>query len=644
MLPKLFENIDKKSNCIIRKFLLQSDVSTCGAFPYGAVIDFEVSVSRALGAMGLVMRICRDGEGDRDIPLEFAGSDGVNDIYTLSIDTENMCIAEKYGLFYYEFLLLRGSNTLFTDSYNNFDFDLSDKEGSRFRLLVFESGYKTPESFGQGVMYHIFVDRFYRGEGDEVDNILCKTDAVINHDWENGIPQYAKVQGAHLENNEFFGGNLFGVAQKLDYLKALGVKTVYLSPIFDAYSNHKYDTADYFTVDSMFGGDKALDLLISRAKEYGIGVILDGVFNHTGDNSIYFNKYEKYDSVGAYNSCESPYKDWYHFKNWPDSYESWWGIEVLPKLNHDNDSCREMIVGDDGVIRRYLKRGISGWRLDVADELSDRMLDEIRSGAKDIDPDAVIIGEVWENAADKIAYGKRRRYLSGRQLDSVMNYPLRSAIIDFCHYGDVDCIYNTLVEIYSSYPRCVSHKLMNLLGTHDTERIITVLGSDIWELDGENDELAYKRLSKSKREFAIDMLKIASVLQYTAYGIPSVFYGDEVGLEGYHDPFCRMPFPWHQLEREDRAAVLEHYINLGRIRNENPCFDGGDFYVIHHNEGCIAFARKKNDNLLITVANRGKSFCIDIPDGEIYTDLLTGRVYSERMRIPSDTAMILKVT
>ena len=643
MLPKLFDHIDKNGNCIIRKFVSQRDMSTCGAFEYGAVIDFEVSVSRALGAMGLVMRICRDGEGDVDTPLEFAGSDGVNDIYTISLDTKVICGANGSGLFYYELLFLRGDNTLFTDSYNNFDFDLSDREGSRFRLLVFESGYKTPDTFGKGVMYHIFVDRFCKGEGNEVDSIECKSDAVINPDWENGIPQYARVQGAHLNNNEFFGGNLYGVIQKLDYLKSLGVKTIYLSPIFEAYSNHKYDTADYFKVDSMFGGDKALDELIARAREYGIGIILDGVFNHTGDNSIYFNKYGKYDSVGAYNSYESPYKDWYHFKNWPDSYESWWGIEVLPKLNHQNDSCREMIVGEEGVIRKYLRKGIVGWRLDVADELSDRVLDEIRAGAKDINSEAVIIGEVWENAADKIAYGKRRRYLSGRQLDSVMNYPLRNAIIDFCQYGEVETIYNTLVEIYSSYPACVCHKLMNLLGTHDTERITTVLGSDVWELDGENDELAYKRLSKNKREYATDMLKIASVLQYTAYGIPSVFYGDEVGIEGYHDPFCRMPFPWHQIENEDRTVILRHYSRLGNIRNENICYDGGDFYVIHHSDGCIAFARKKDDNLLITVANRGKSFCIDIPYGEKYTDLLTGRVYVERMRIPSDTAMILEV-
>ena len=620
------------------------DFSTCGAFSYGTVIDFEVSLSRSLGAMGLVMRICRDTEEDRDISLEFSGSDGVNDIYTLSLDTRDICKTDEYGLFYYELLLLRGKNTLFTDSYNNFDFDLSDKEGSRFRLLVFESEYKTPNSFGDGVMYHIFVDRFYKGEGDDVDSILPKDHAAMNPDWENGIPQYAKVQGGHLDNNEFFGGNLYGVTQKLDYLKSLGVKTIYLSPIFEAYSNHKYDTANYFKVDSMFGGDKALDDLIARAKEYGIGIILDGVFNHTGDNSIYFNRYGQYDSVGAYNSPESPYRDWYNFQDWPNSYECWWGVKVLPKLNHQNDSCREMIVGNDGIIRSYLKRGISGWRLDVADELSDRVLDEIRAGAKEINPEAVIIGEVWENAADKISYGNRRRYLLGRQLDSVMNYPLRNAIIEFCAYGEADGLYNTLTEIYSSYPRCVCHKLMNLLGTHDTERIITVLGSDIWELDGDNDELAIKRLTPEKRRYAIDMLKIASVLQYTAYGIPSVFYGDEVGLEGYHDPFCRMPFPWHEIERDDRAEIFEHYSKLGKIRNENKCYDGGEFYILHHSLSCLAFARKKDDCLLITIVNRAESFSVDMPKGEMYTDLLSGRVYTEKMRISENSAMILRAT
>lgn len=644
MLPKLFTQIDENADCMIKKFVGDKDLSIFGAFACGSVISFEVSVSRMLGARGLVMRICRDGESDSDMSFEFSGSDGVHDIYTLSLDTKEICCGEGCGLFYYSILLLRGGNTLFTDSINNFDFNLSEREGQKFRLLVYESDYKTPASFGSGVMYHIFVDRFYRGQGDAVKKIICRDDAVMNNDWNGGIPQYAKIQGQALKNNEFFGGTLFGVAEKLDYLCSLGVKTIYLSPIFEAYSNHKYDTANYFAVDSMFGGDEALDNLIFLAKERGIGIILDGVFNHTGDNSVYFNRYGKYDSVGAYNSEDSEYRNWYSFKSWPDSYESWWGIEVLPKLNHEDDGCREMITGEGGVIRRYLRRGIAGWRLDVADELSNRVLDEIRAGAKKENPDAVIIGEVWENASDKIAYGKRRRYFLGRQLDSVMNYPLKNAIIAFCQYGDAEMLYNTLTEIYSSYPKCVSDKLMNLLGTHDTERIITMLGSDIWELDGTNDELAIKKLSPEKREYAIELLKIAAAIQYTVYGIPSVFYGDEVGLEGYHDPFCRLPYPWDDVEGTDREGIRDYYTLLGRIRNENKAFDGGDFYVIRKDESSLIYARSKDDNLIIVAVNRGKSFSLDIPPSDTYTNLLTGKVYRGAVRITADTAMIFKVT
>lgn len=644
MLPKLFNDIEKKTDCIIRKFAGDKDVTLYGAFECGTVLDLEVSLSRTIGAMGIVLRICRDGEGDRDLPLEFSGSDGVHDIYSVSLDTEELCGNVGYGLFYYELLLLRGNDTLFTHSRNNLDLELSPKEGARLRMLVYEKGYSTPMSFGHGVMYHIFVDRFYRGEGEDVDAIRCREDARMNPDWDHGIPEYASVQGGHLKNNEFFGGTLFGVAQKLDYLSELGVKAVYLSPIFEAYSNHKYDTANYFKVDEMFGGEKALDELICEAGKRGIGIILDGVFNHTGDNSVYFNKYGKYGDGGAYNDSSSPYKDWYFFKEWPDKYESWWGIDVLPKLDLSNDSCRDMITGENGVIRRYIRRGVSGFRLDVADELNDRTLDEIRAGAKaESGGEAVIIGEVWENACDKIAYGKRRRYFSGRQLDSVMNYPLRNAIMDFCRYGDAESLYDTLVEIYSSYPRIVSDKLMNLLGTHDTERITTVLGSELSELEGSNDELAVRRLSLQSREFAIKLLKIASVIQYTVYGIPSVFYGDEVGLEGYHDPFCRMPFPWSECDSGDRAEILAHYKALGRIRNENECYFDGDFYIIDRGESHLAFAREKGESLILTVVNRGASYVMDIPKDKRYTDLLSGRAYEKSMRVSGDTAMILTV-
>lgn len=644
MLPKLSYDIEKQGECIIKKFVLDRDVSDMGAFKYGDVINFEVMISRSLGARGIVMRICLDGDIDSDIPFEFASTDSLYDIYSLSLDTRKIC-KEEYGLFYYELLLLRGDDTLFTDSYNNFDFNLSHRSSSRFRMLVYESDYTTPECFGEGVMYHIFVDRFCKGDGEDVNKIKCKSDARMNEDWDNGIPEYARVQGEHLSNNEFFGGNLIGVMQKLDYLKNLGVKTIYLSPVFEAYSNHKYDTGDYFKVDSMFGGDEALDKLIFEAKKRGIGIILDGVFNHTGDDSLYFNRYGKYDSIGAYNSQSSKYKDWYFFKNWPDEYESWWGIEILPKLNHKNEECRQMITGKEGVIRRYIKKGIAGWRLDVADELCDEMLDEIRAGAKEeSDGNAVIIGEVWENACDKIAYGKRRRYFSGRQLDSVMNYPLRNAIIEFCTYGSVDGLYNTLTEIYTSYPRCVSYKLMNILGTHDTERILTVLGSELYEMDEENEKLAHKTLSEDKRNTAIKFLKIAAAIQYMSYGIPSLYYGDEVGLEGYHDPFCRMPYPWNKIDGTYREDIRDYYIKLGKIRTEYKSPSFGEFCVVEKGESHLSFARKYGDELIITSVNRGNAIDMPIPENEVYEELITGIRYTSHVTLEPNSAMIFKVS
>ena len=248
---------------------------------------------------------------------------------------------------------------------------------------------------------------------------------------------------------------------------------------------------------------------------------------------------------------------------------------------------------------------------------------------------------MWENAADKISYGKRRRYLSGRQLDSVMNYPLKNAILSFCLWGDAEALYNTLTEIYSSYPRVVSDKLMNLLGTHDTDRILTVLGRDMGDEDEPNCVLAHKRLSAEQLERGVKLLKIASTLQYTVYGIPSLYYGDDVALEGYGDPFCRMPFPWNDLDSPIRREILEHYRTLGRIRKEEA-FDAGEFYVVKHTESALVFVREKNDCRIVVAVNRDDDISIEIPNGEIYVDLFAGKEYNDKISIDKDSAMVLK--
>ena len=643
MLPKLFSQIDEYAEVSIRKFEGARDISNMGAFCCGAVVDIEISISRVLGITTPVLRICRDGEGERDIPMIFKGSDGVSDIYCLAIDTQALCGNRGCGLFYYEIVFVRGDKTVYTDTINNIDFELSEKEGRKFRLLVFEKDYKTPESFGSGVMYQIFTDRFFKGESQQARSLPVRKDAIINEDWENGIPQFAAHIGEPLKNNMFFGGNLWGIAEKLDYLSGLGVSVIYLCPVFEAYSNHKYDTGDYMKVDEMFGGEAALGNLIDKAKEKGISIILDGVFNHTGDDSIYFNRRRRYGDGGAYNDKKSSYYSWYNFKDHPYEYESWWGIDILPRLNHSNESCRKFFTGEGGVIQKYTEMGIGGWRLDVADELCDEFLDELRERVKKCSNEqAVIIGEVWENAAEKSAYGQRRRYLQGRQLDSVMNYPLRSSIIDFCTYGDAETLYNTLVEIYSSYPRQVSDKLMNIIGTHDTERILTVLGRDMGDEDRSMYELSRARLSLDQLERGINLLKIAAALQYTVYGIPSLYYGDEVGLEGYRDPFCRMPFPWHELDMPTRAEILDFYKKLGSIRRDEQAFDGGDFCILDHSESAICFERKKGDSRVIVIANRGEDYKLDIPSGETYLDLIHGEKHTDSVLIPENSVKIFK--
>ncbi len=643
MLPKFFQKIDSSSEIHIRKFRCSEDVSDLGAFRYGDKINFEVAISRRLGAIGVVMRICRDGGADEDITLGLLDSDNVNDIYTCTLDTEKMCAGGESGLFYYEFLIMRGFDTLFTVTHNNFDAEMASRSEGRYRLIVFECDFDTPKSFGRGVMYQIFPDRFFKGESEQARAIRAREDVIVNPDWENGVPQFAEYPGAPLKNDMFFGGSLWGVAEKLDYLKSLGVTYIYLCPIFKAYSNHKYDTGDYSKIDEMFGGEDAFDNLISKAREKGIGIILDGVFNHTGDDSVYFNRYRKYGDGGAYNDYNSEYRDWYCFRSYPDDFDSWWGIKILPKLNHRNESCRRYFTGEGGIIEKYIKRGIAGWRLDVADELSDEFLDELRESAKKAsDGEAVIIGEVWENAADKVAYGKRRRYFLGKQLDSVMNYPVKNAILGFCLYGDAELLYDTLTEIYSSYPRCVCHKLMNLIGTHDTQRVLTVLGKNEYDDNNPNYVLARKRLDAEQRERAMSLLKIAAAIQFTVYGIPSVYYGDEVCLEGYGDPFCRMPFPWHEIDTGYRAEMLEYYQALGRIREREDAFDGGSFYVVEHGESHIVYSREKKDSRIIVAANRGQAREIVIPHGITYKNLINGEVFKDSFVLGENCAVILK--
>ena len=305
-----------------------------------------------------------------------------------------------------------------------------------------------------------------------------------------------------------------GIIQKLDYLQSLGITCIYLNPIFEAHSNHRYDTADYTKVDPLLGSKEDFKRLCKEANKRGIHIMLDGVFNHTGSDSIYFNRKGRYQTLGAYQSQESPYYDWYQFYQWPEQYACWWNFETLPNVNETNETYNAYINGTDGVIQTWLKAGADGWRLDVADELPDLFLDDITKAAKQVKPTSMILGEVWEDASNKMAYGQRRRYLLGKQLDSVMNYPFREAIIGFLTGKNPAEMMELIMTVLEHYPPSAIHLLMNHIGTHDTERILTVLGGE--PLNGRDREWQSRtKLSQEQRSRGLSLLKLASLMQYT---------------------------------------------------------------------------------------------------------------------------------
>ncbi len=497
------------------------------------------------------------------------------------------------GLFYYQYRVRYQNECLCYGGENPTELvRIKDNIGER-QLLIYSSGYETSKSYSEGVTYHIFVDRFCRSGRSRV-----KKGAVLDENWDNGIPQFGEFPGAYVENNVFFGGDLWGIAEKLDYIESLGVRTIYLSPVFDAYSNHKYDTGDYLKVDAMFGGNAALADLCKKAKKHGIQIILDGVFNHTGSDSVYFNQKGKYKSVGAYQSKESPYADWYTFRDFPDDYECWWGIKIMPRVNSHNQQFRDFVCSK--FLPKWMKKGVSGWRLDVADELDNDFLDDFRTAVKSNNPDGVIIGEVWEDATDKVSYSCRRRYLCGGQLDSVMNYPLRKAVINFVKNGEFSDLVRYTEGTYRRYPKCSSDNLMNFLGTHDTERILTLLGGEDAG-NKSNDELSKIKMTSVERETAVPKLKISYGIIAGLPGSPSIFYGDEVGIEGYRDPFCRRPFPWNNMDEN----LLDFYQRIGRIRRENGIFKDGLFRILYVDSNVFIYERipfESTDNCKIVVA------------------------------------------
>lgn len=563
---------------------------------FGAIHQFEncrfsIRLSKDMKLdFAPVLILFRTGFKERFIPM-------------VQIDEEDDCIvysAEYTPYFadvhYYYFAYTIGGIRKFINRINSHEGGFDGKD--LFQLTVYDKHYETPDFLKGGVMYQIFPDRFCKS-GKVHENI--PEDRIIREDW-GGTPYYKPDQNGHVWNNDYFGGDFAGIQSKLPYLSDLGVTCIYLNPIFESHENHRYNTANYMKADPMLGTNEEFRELCTEAEKYGISVILDGVFSHTGADSIYFNKFNRYDTVGAYNSKESPYYNWYSFFDYPNGYEAWWGIDTLPNVWENNPEFTKYICGEEGVLNYWLSMGAAGYRLDVADELPDQFLENLRKSVKGFGEDKIVIGEVWEDASNKESYGVKRRYLLGNQLDSVMNYPFREAIIGYVKGGSAENLENSIMTIMENYPKPTIDVLMNFVSTHDIERAINRLAGENCD-DKSKDWMAEKYLSPEEYERGKNLLKAAMALQFFLPGVPSIYYGDEAGLQGYKDPFNRRCYPWGNEDKE----LIEYTKELSRVRKSISSMKDGRTYFVYHDENVVAFTRTGETDAVVFVNRSGNT-------------------------------------
>ena len=486
-----------------------------------------------------------------------------------------------------------------------------------YQLTVYDGSEIVPRWFGEGVSYQIFPDRFRRTRVPDPAGLVGGR--TVHQSWQEE-PEYRPDANGEIRNRDFFGGDLRGVIEELDYLQSLGVETLYFNPIFEAAENHRYGTADYSRVDPMLGTNEDFSELCRQAHRRGMRVMLDGVFNHTGFVSRYFNGDGFYPEPGAHQSQDSPWYSWYSFQQWPDRYESWWGIYTLPAVNEHDPSYREFIFGgENSVVRRWLRAGADGWRLDVADELPDDFVHGVHAAARAEKPDAVVIGEVWEDGSTKVAYGVRRRHILGGHCDGLMNYPFRGAALDYLRGGDARDFMEAMETLRENYPRFAFYSAMNSLGTHDTSRILTLLGVGSECRDRSREWRAGFRMDPEQRRRGKELLKLGAVLLFAFPGSPTVYYGDEAGMEGFEDPFNRRTFPWG---RED-PELLDWFTRLGHLRQESAALRRGDIRYRASDGPLLAFTRTCGEETVLAALNAGdQAAVLRLEDGERVQPLL----------------------
>ena len=572
--------------------------SPFGAVPCGTEVSFAVFCTEEENIVSGALHVTEEFAGrEQTVPLTLSGG-AWRCVYAAPRRPE---------LAWYRFSLRRRSGETVT---------LAQRQ-----LTVYEEYGAAPDWFGRGVSYQIFPDRFCRSRVPDPAGLVG--DRTVHENWQD-TPEFRPNERGEIRNRDFFGGDLAGIISKLDYLKSLGVTTLYLNPIFEAASNHRYNTADYMAIDPMLGTAEDFRALCREAHARGMRVLLDGVFNHTGSASRYFNADGFYPELGAAQSKDSPYYNWYHFTHWPDSYDAWWGIKTLPAVEENQASYRDFIIrSEDSVVRHWLRCGADGWRLDVADELPDDFIAELRQAMDAEKPDCLLLGEVWEDGSNKIAYDRRRKYLLGRETHGLMNYPFRTAALDWLCGGDAAAFRESMEQLRENYPSPAFYSAMNFLSTHDTPRILTLLGGEPTPAD--KAERAAARLSPAGRELARRRLMLGALLLYTFPGSPTVYYGDEAGMEGYEDPLNRRAFPWGAEDEE----LLRWYRKLGQLRGGRPSLQRGDICYLYADGSGLALRRQWDSEVTTAAMNSGKeplTMTLSWPH-PIATDAMTGQQF-----------------
>lgn len=590
--PRTSHVVHIMRQCAVRTLIVRHDcLDIAHRSPFGAVktgehirLGFEL-ISGSIKSAGVIIY---GDSGEKEHPLTRIGS-----IWSASVAAPDTPEA-----LWYRFRLVTDTGVKYicpqSDGLSSL---LCDKPDGGFRLTVYDKDFETPAWFRRSIMYQVYPDRFaFSDDGTAQRGIEYHRALGQTPDLHTSIDEPVKYLPRAFEKDytpdDFYGGTLRGIISKLDYLVSLGVSCLYLNPIVEARSNHRYDTSDYMKVDPILGTNGDFEVLCKEAQARGIRVILDGVFSHTGCDSVYFNRYGNYPTVGACQGKASDYYSWYDFRHFPDDYRCWWGFKDLPEVDELNPDWQEYVVsGQDSVVKTWLRRGASGWRLDVADELPDEALALIRKSAKEEKSDAPIIGEVWEDAVIKESYGGRRNYALGYSLDSVMNYPFRTAVMDFLHFRtDAFDLAAFLTGQQINYPQPFYYSLMNLIGSHDVERVRSALAVDVVIKELTREAQMKLVFTDSALERAVSLEKLAAVLQFVLPGVPSIYYGDEQGMCGVGDPFNRAPF------REGLSELKDFYAGLAKLRGSTAILSTGDMRVIPYSHDVLMIKRYVNHN------------------------------------------------